>query len=406
MPSPRPPAAGFIFVTMMLSVLGFGLLIPVLPALVQEFNGGDPTRGSHAYGLLVCAFAVLQFVGSSVLGSLSDRFGRRNVILLALAGAAIDYVLMAWAPSLGWLFLARCISGFTGGVQATANAYIADITPPEKRAHAFGQLGAAFALGLVIGPLAGGFLGNIDLRLPFWFAAGCAALNGLYGFFVLPESLKPENRRAFSWARANPIGAFQALQRLPAVRQLADAFFLLMLAQSLLYSIWVLYTTHRYQWDPRLVGLSLGVAGVLSALVQALLVRRLVARFGDQRVMLAGFTISICAQLGYGFSTQGWMIFAVILVGSFAGMTGPAVQSYVTRHVPANEQGAVQGVFAGMMSLAGIPGPLIGTWTFGWAVQPGHPAWLAGAPYFVSAAIVLAALILTVRSFRSSRAGL
>lgn len=402
--SPSRPAVGFIFVTMVLSVLGFGLLIPVLPELVKEFNAGDSSRTAHAYGALVGAFALLQFIGSSVLGALSDRFGRRKVILIALAGASIDYVIMALAPTLGWLFLARCISGFTSGVVAAANAYVADVTPPEKRAQAFGLIGAGFGLGLVIGPLAGGFFGSIDLRLPFWFAAGCSTLNFLYGAFVLPESLRPENRRPFSWQRANPIGAFRALKRLPAVRGLADSYFILMFAQAMLFSIWVLYTTHRYHWNTREVGVSLGLAGVLSALVQALLVKKIVARFGDRRAMLLGFSISIASHLGYGLATASWVVYAIIILGALTGVTGPSVQSYITRHVPADEQGAVQGVFAGLMSLASIPGPLLGTWSFGWAVTPGQPEWLAGTPFFISALLMACALGLTLRTFRKTGA--
>ncbi len=399
MSSPRQPAVGFIFVTMVLSVLGFGLLIPVLPALVKEFNGGDTAAGSHMYGVLVGVFALLQFIGAPILGSLSDRFGRRKVILLSLAGSSIDYVIMALAPTLAWLFVARCISGFTAGILAAANAYVADVTPPEKRAQSFGLLGAAFGLGFVIGPLLGGFLGSYSLRLPFWFAAGCAALNWLYGYFVLPESLKPENRRPFAWARANPIGALAALKRLPAVRSLAESYFLVMLAQTMLYSIWVLYTGHRYAWDTRQVGLSLCAVGVLSAVVQATLVKRFVAALGDSRALLTGFLLTITAQIGYGLATQGWMIYVIMLVGSLAGVTGPALQSYITKHVPPNEQGAVQGVFAGLMSLAGIPGPLIATWAFGWAVGPGQPAALSGLPFFLAASLVIFALVLAVRSF-------
>ncbi len=398
--TPRQPAVGFIFVTMVLSVLGFGLIIPVLPALVKEFNGGDVARGSHTFGVLVGVFALLQFIGAPILGALSDHFGRRKVILLALAGSSIDYVIMALAPSLAWLFVARCISGFTAGVLAAANAYVADVTPPEKRAQSFGLLGAAFGLGFVIGPLIGGLLGHQNLRLPFWFAAGFAGLNWLYGFFVLPESLKPENRRAFSWSRANPIGALKALRRLPAVRALAESYFLVMLAQAMLYSIWVLYTGHRYGWDTRQVGFSLCAVGVLSAIVQAGLVKRFVASLGDSRAMTVGFILSITAQLGYGLAPQGWIIYAVMCVGSLAGITGPALQSYITKHVPPNEQGAVQGVFSGLMSLANIPGPLLSTWSFGWAVAPGQPMWLSGLPFFLSASLVMIALGLAIRSFR------
>ncbi|MDO8539065.1 MAG: TCR/Tet family MFS transporter [Opitutaceae bacterium] len=399
-PPPRQPAMAFIFVTMVLSVLGFGLLIPVMPALVTEFQGGSVAGGSHWYGTLVGVFALLQFIGAPILGSLSDRYGRRRVILIALAGAAVDYVIMANAPNMTWLFIGRMISGFTAGVMATANAYVADVTPPEKRAHGFGLLGAAFGIGFVIGPLIGGWLGGINLRLPFWFAAGCAALNWLYGFFVLPESLRPENRRAFSWARANPLGALRGLARFPAVRSLADAYFILMLSQTIVYSTWVLYMSYRYRWSMGEVGLSLGVAGLLSALVQATLVRRVVARLGDARAVVLGFSMSITALICYGLATKGWMIYVIIIIGALGGLSGPAVQSYITKHVPPDEQGGVQGVFSGLASLAGMPGPLIGTWSFGWAIAEGRSWHVPGIPFFEGALFVMLALALVLRSFR------
>lgn len=397
---PRQAALGFIFVTMVLSVLGFGLLIPVLPGLVTEFQRGDVAAGSHSYGMLVGVFALLQFIGSPVLGALSDRFGRRKVILIAVAGASLDYVIMALAPNMTWLFVGRMISGFTAGLLATANAYVADVTPPEKRAHGFGLLGAAFGIGFVIGPLLGGLLGSVNLRLPFWFAAGCAGLNGLYGFFVLPESLAPQHRRPFNWARANPVGALRALKRFPTVRALADAYFILMLAQTILYSTWVLCMGYRYHWSSSQVGLSLGLAGVMSALVQATLVRKVVPKVGDARAAVIGFTATIVALTLYGLATQGWMIYVIIPLGALGGLGGPALQSYITKHVPVNEQGGVQGVFGGLASLAGIPGPLIGTWSFGWAIAPETRWHIPGIAFFEGAVLVLLALVLAVRTFR------
>ncbi|HWL16368.1 MAG TPA: TCR/Tet family MFS transporter [Opitutus sp.] len=400
MTSPRQPAIGFIFVTMVLSVLGFGLLIPVLPDLVKEFQGGSYEAGSHAYGFLVGTFALLQFIGSPVLGALSDRYGRRRVILISLIATSIDYLIMANAPNLTWLFVGRIVSGFTAGVLATANAYVADVTPPEKRAQGFGLLGAAFGIGFILGPLLGGLLGSINLRLPFWFAAGCAALNWLYGYFVLPESLKAENRRAFDWRRANPIGALKALGRFPTVRSLADSYFILMLSQTLLYSTWVLYMGYRYGWSSGQVGLSLGLAGVMSALVQAFFVRRIVPKIGDKRAAILGFSLTIVALIGYGLASRGWMIYAIIPLGALGGITAPSLQSYLTKHVPPDEQGGVQGVFSGLSSLAGIPGPLIGTWSFGWAVGiADHPAW-AGLPFFEGALMVFLAALLALRAFR------
>lgn len=406
----------FIFVTMVLAVLGFGLFIPVLPGVVKGFQHGDESAGSHMYGVLVGVYALLQFVGSPILGALSDRFGRRKVILIALAGSSIDYVIMALATSvlaakdatpsalatgMTWLFIARVISGFTAGVMATANAYVADVLPPEKRAGGFGILGAAFGIGFVIGPFVGGFLGGISLQLPFWFAAGCSGLNWLYGYFVLPESLKPENRRAFEWRRANPVGALRILKRFPAVRGMADAYFMLMLSQTVLYSTWVLCMQHRYSWSTGAVGTSLGVAGVMAAIVQATLVKRIVPWLGDNRAVITGMGISIGALVLYGLAPSGWMIYVIIPIGALGAMGGPAVQSYITRHVPPNEQGAVQGIFGGLASLAGIPGPLIGTWSFGWAIEHGMPAWLAGIAFFEGALLVTIALVLVIRTFRA-----
>jgi len=400
----RPAGVGFIFVTLVLSVVGFGLLIPVLPSLVVEFQGGSVHEGSHAYGWIISTYALMQFIGAPIMGSLSDRFGRRRIILIATAGSAVDYVIMALAPTLAWLFVARIIAGFTAGVLSTANAYIADITPPEKRAQSFGLLGAAFGIGFVIGPVLGGVLGHYDLRLPFWFAAGCASLNWCWGFFVLPESLKPENRRAFEWKRANPVGALLALRHLPSVLALAGSYFILMLAQTITQSTWALYTDARYQWGPLQVGLSLMSVGVLSGLVQATLIKKIVPRIGETRAVVLGFTISIVSTIGYGLATQGWMIYAIIVVGAFAGISGPALQSYITKHVPANEQGAVQGVYAGLASLAGIPGPLLGTFILGWAVEPGRPAYLTGASFFTGALLTALALYLAVRTFRQDAA--
>lgn len=396
-------AMAFIFITMLLAVLGFGLIIPVLPKLVTEFQGGQIAAGSHVYGVLISVFAVMQFIASPILGALSDRFGRRRVILISVFGTAIDFAIMAVAPTLAWLFVARIISGLTAGVLATSNAYVADVTPPEKRAQSFGLLGAAFGVGFVIGPLVGGALGSIDLRLPFWVAAGCSALNWLYGYFVLPESLKPENRRPFDIKRANPIGGLLALKRFPAVRGLAESYFLLMLSQMMLQSIWVLYTDYRYGWGPWEVAVSLAIVGVTSALVQSMLVKPVVGRIGDVRGVVLGFLVAIAAQVLYATCTQGWMIYLVIPIGAFAGIAGPALQSYVTKHVPPNEQGAVQGVYAGLASLAGIPGPLIAAWSFGWAIDPDGPVHVPGLPFFEAAVLMSIALWLAVRSFRADR---
>ncbi len=402
--STRKPATGFIFITLVLSIVGFGLLIPVMPRLIKQFEGGDFTTGSYALGWIVSSYALMQFVCSPILGALSDRFGRRSIILIATAGSAIDYMIMAWAPSLGWFFVARIIAGSTAGVLATANAYIADVTPPEKRAQSFGLMGAAFGIGFIIGPVAGGLLGQYSLRLPFIVAAGCAAANWLYGYFVLPESLAPENRRPFEWKRANPIGALYALKRFPAVLGLVECYFTLTVAQVMLQTTWALYTEKRYGWNPLQIGLSLMFVGLATGMVQGTLVKRIVPKLGDTRAVIVGLCIAIVSYIGYGLAPFGWALYVVVCIGCFAGIAQPALQAYVTKHIPSNEQGAVQGVFAGLASLAAIPAPFIASHSFGWAIAPERSFHLPGIAFFESAALSALGLYLAIRSFRRDAA--
>ncbi|HTL67508.1 MAG TPA: TCR/Tet family MFS transporter [Lacunisphaera sp.] len=401
--SPRQPGVGFIFVTLVLAVVGFGLLIPVLPGLIVQLEGGQMTTGSHYYGLIMGGYAFMQFICAPILGSLSDRYGRRRIILIATAGSACDYFIMANAPTLAWFFVARLIAGSTAGVLSTANAYIADVTPPEKRAHSFGLLGAAFGIGFTIGPVLGGFLGQYDIRLPFYVAGCCSAANWIYGYFALPESLKPEHRREFSWRRANPVGALLTLKRLPAVFGLAETFFIMSLGQSMLQVTWALYCERRYNWGPRSIGISFLVLGVMVGVVQSTVVKRVVPRIGEARAVLTGMSISVLAFIGYGLARHGWMLYAVMIYGVFAGIAGPALQAYITKHVPPNEQGSVQGVYSGLQSLASIPGPLLGGWSFGWAVEAGRAEWLVGTPFFIGAALTFLALALAAQTFRRDR---
>ena len=423
----RKPAVGFIFFTLVVSIVGFGLLIPVMPDLIKEFQHGDFAAGADTLKWLVGIYAFMQFICSPILGSLSDRFGRRRIILIATAGSAVDYIIMASATELKWFFVARVIAGSTAGILATANAYIADVTPPEKRAASFGLMGAAFGIGFIVGPVVGGLLGQYNPPLPFWFAAGCSTVNFVWGYFVLPESLKPENRRAFDWKRANPVGALLAMRRFPAVLGLVECFFILTLAQVMLQTTWALYTEKRYGWNPLHIGLSLMFVGVATGLVQATLVKKIVPRLGDTKSVVVGICISVLAFIGYGLAPYGWVIYAVICFGCFAGIAGPAVQAYTTKHVLANEQGAVQGVFAGLQSLAGIPGPLIALSSFGWAIGSSNAVhlpwvfagldrpltrlltWLAplrvpGIAFFEAAALSALALVLAIRSFRRDAA--
>jgi DHA1 family tetracycline resistance protein-like MFS transporter len=406
--SPRKPALGFIFVTLVLLILGYGIIIPVLPGLVTKFEGGNIAEGSTYYGTLVGVFACMQFISSPILGSLSDRFGRRRVILIALAGSAIDYVVMGLAPSMAWMFVARIISGATAGALATCNAYIADVTPPEKRAQGYGLVGAAFGLGFIIGPAVGGILGDVTIlhpfyiekgRLPFFVAAVCVGINWLYGALVLPESLPVENRRPFSWLRANPVGSLLALRRFRGVMDLAFMYFIFNFANTMLQSIWVLYTGYRYQWSTREVGLSLTFIGVMAVVVQGGLVRRIISWTGERRGLVLGLLVSGTVLVGYGSATQGWMVYCLVLFGCWGGIAGPSAQSLITKHVPANEQGALQGSLIGLTSLGAIFAPVFATWSFGKCIADGARWHIPGIAFYEASALVVVALVLAWRSF-------
>jgi len=398
----RKPAIAFVFVTLVLDILGIGLLVPILPKLIAELSGGNVSAASTTFGALAALYSAMQFLCAPLLGSLSDRFGRRPVILCSLLGSGLDYLLMAWAPTLPWFFLARTVSGITGASLTAASAYIADVSPPEKRSQAFGLIGAAFGLGFIAGPALGGVLGHQGLRVPFLFAAGLTLLNWLYGLFVLPESLPVQNRRAFSWSRANPVGSLVALRRFPIVLSLTATFFLLHTAQNGLHSTWVLYTSHRYSWDTKAVGLSLALVGLMAMVVQGGLVRVIIPRLGERRSILIGLGIGICSMTSYGLATQGWMIYAILLVGSLGMISGPAAQGLISRSVPVNEQGAVQGALSSLASLSGIVGPPIGAGLFGYFIGPTAPIYLPGAAFFFGGFLMLGALLLAARAFRKN----
>jgi MFS transporter, DHA1 family, tetracycline resistance protein len=396
----RSPATGFILVTLFLDTFGIGLIIPVLPKLVENFQGGSVSAAADTIGLLMALFSLMQFLFAPVLGSLSDHFGRRPVLLISLFGAGLDYLLLAWAPSLSWFYAGRIIAGISGANFSTAGAYIADVSPPEKRAHNFGLIGAAFGFGFIAGPALGGLLGSLGLRVPFLAAAALALINWLYGLLILPESLPRENRRTFSWRRANPAGSLLALKRFPVVLGLAATLLLMNLAYHVLHSTWVLYTGYRYQWSPAQVGMSLAVIGIMATLVQGGLVRHIVPVLGERRALLVGLLINAVNFLGYGLATQGWMIYAILVVGSLGAISGPAVQALISKNVPVNEQGAIQGAVAGLSSLAGIIGPPIFTHLFGYFISPRAPFQLPGAALFFGALLMLLGLLFALWSFR------
>ncbi len=395
---PRPqPAVIFIFITLFLDIFGIGLVVPVLPGLVEELQGGSVEAASHAVGWLGALYALMQFIFSPILGSLSDRFGRRPVILVSLLGSALDYLLLAWAPSMVWLFVGRIISGITAANFSAASAYIADVTSPEKRAAGFGMIGAAFGLGFIAGPAVGGLLGEFGLRLPFLVAAGVTALNWIYGVFVLPESLTPENRRAFDWLSVNPFKSLAALARWPVVSGLAGAQFLMNLSHNIYPSLWVLYTGFRYGWSTRTVGLSLCVVGLTSAIVQGALAGNIIRRMGERKAVLFGLGLMSVAMVCYGLATEGWMIFVTIILGSIGGVAGPAEQSLISQAVPADEQGAVQGALNSLASVAGVIGPLVWTWIFAARLGTHGSLHFPGLAFIIAGVLTLISLAVAVR---------
>jgi DHA1 family tetracycline resistance protein-like MFS transporter len=383
----------FALITVFIDVLGMGLVIPILPRLVQSLLGGDVAGASFTYGLLLSIYAVMQFLCAPVLGALSDRFGRRPVILLALGGLAFDYVLLSLAPTVGWLALGRVISGMFGATYTPAGAYIADVSPPEKRAANFGLIGVAFGLGFIAGPALGGLLGQANLRLPFIVCAGLTLLNFLFGLFVMPESLQPENRRAIDWSQANPLGALRAVWRYDAVARLVPIYVVSQLAQQGLQSVWVPYTTYRYQWSVADVGISLAIVGLLFAVSQGALVRPMVARFGESRTLLSSLVVAVVGMLLFGLASQGWMMYAVTAVYCLGlGLLGPSTQGLMSRSVPGTEQGLLQGAMTSVITATAIVAPPVTNGLFAFFISPGAPLIVPGAPFFLGSILCLIAL--------------
>ena len=397
----RGAAMVFILVTVFIDVLGIGIIIPILPELIKEFAGGSTALAGRWFGILASSYALAQFLFAPLLGSLSDRVGRRPVILISLFGLGVDYVIMGFAPTLGWLFAGRLLAGVMGASITTAHAYIADVSKPEDRARNFGLVGAAFGCGFIFGPALGGLLGGIDLRLPFFVSAGLALVNWLYGFFVLPESLPPEKRDSFSWKKANPVGSLFVLGSYPLVAGLTAAFVFVVLAQRGLETVWVLYTGHKFGWDEQANGLSLALVGVMAAIVQGGLVQPIVGRLGERRAILGGLAIAVITYLGYGLATEGWMLLAFIVFGSIGGVAGPAIQSLVAGAVPSSDQGKVQAGIQSLMSLTSIAAPLIFTaGLFSYFTSPNAPFELPGAPFLLGAVMYALAFVSLLRLFR------
>ena len=398
----RRAALVFIFITILIDVLSFGLIIPVLPHLIEQFTGGDTAHAAYwvaAFGFL---FAGIQFVTSPIQGALSDRFGRRPVILLSCLGLGLDFVFMALAPSLMWLLVGRIISGITSASFTTANAYVADVTPPEKRARSYGLLGAAFGVGFIVGPLIGGALGEIDLRLPFWFAAALALLNFAYGLFVLPESLPKERRSArFDWAHTIPGASLGLLRRYPQVFGLAAVVFIANLAHYVYPSVFVLFADYQYQWGPREVSYVLAIVGVLNVIVQAGLVGKAVHALGERRALMLGLG---CGAIGfgiYGFAEVGWMFLVGLPVSAVWGLAAPSTQALITRQVGPEVQGRIQGALMSLVSLAGIIGPVVFAGSFGYFIDDRAPVHLPGAPFLIAGLLLAIAVGIAWRYARA-----
>jgi DHA1 family tetracycline resistance protein-like MFS transporter len=395
-PAPQPDqrALLFLFITVLLSMVGLGIVIPVMPALIQDLTGASVSRASELNGWLLTVFAITQFFMSPILGALSDRFGRRPVILLSLLSYALDFLLMAIAPTYAWLFIGRMLSGACAATFATANAFIADISPPEKRAGNFGILGAAFGLGFIVGPVLGGLVGELGPRWPFVVASLVTFANLVFGYFVFPETVSAENRRAFDWRRANPIGGLLSVGRHPLVLGVLSAYFLMQFAHNSLPAIWSFFTKEKFAWSEWQIGVSLAYVGITAAFVQGYLTRRIIPKIGETRAVLIGMAGMTASFLGYAFATpSGAWVFLWITVGAIGGFLMPGMQGIMSRATPSNEQGELQGAIASVMSLTLASSPYTMSHVFGAYTDRTGDIYFPGAPWLLSAILLAASAI-------------
>jgi DHA1 family tetracycline resistance protein-like MFS transporter len=403
MATSRKAAVRFIFITLLIDVMGWGLIIPVMPKLISELKG-IPVNEASSYGaLLLTAYAVTQFLFAPVIGNLSDKYGRRPVLLSSLLGFGIDYLFLALAPTYGWLFVGRVIAGITGASFTTGAAYIADVSTPETRAKNFGVIGAAFGLGFVIGPLLGGLLAEFGVRAPFYAAAALCLLNWLYGYFILPESLSKENRRPFQWKRANPFGSLQFLKKTKGIGGLAISFFLIYLAAQAVQGNWSFFTIFRFQWSERMVGISLGVVGILVGAVQVGLIRVVNPRLGNEKSIYLGLLLYTAGLVLFAFATQGWMMFAFLIPYCLGGIAGPSLQATIAKHVPPNQQGELQGALTSLMSLTTIIGPPMMNNLFTYFTSKKAPFIFPGIFFLFAALFMLLSIFFAYSVFRKER---
>jgi DHA1 family tetracycline resistance protein-like MFS transporter len=394
-PEGRRAAATFIFLTVTMDMLALGMIAPVLPRLISGFMHGNAVNAAQMLGLFGTVFAGIQFLFSPVLGSLSDRFGRRPVVLLSNFGLGLDYLLMAWAPALSWLFVGRIVSGLTASSVPTAMAYMTDVTPAEKRASAFGMLGAAFGMGFVLGPALGGLLGSVNPRLPFWVAGALSMANGMYGLFVLPESLKKENRSRFSWRRANPVGSVSLLGKNTVLIGMASVLVLGYLAQQSLMNVYVIYADYRYHWSDRTVGLSLAFVGICSGLYGALLVKRAVGWLGERTAMSVGLVFGAIGWIMMGLSTNGLLLWMGIPLLNLMSVVWPSAQSIMSREVGPSQQGQLQGAVNSLRGIAGMFGPGLFTYIFSKSIGVDAIFHAPGMAFFVAAGILMVSMVVS-----------
>ncbi len=396
----KSAAISFIFITLLLDVTGIGLILPVVPGLIEQLIHGNISQASRYSGWLAFAYASMQFLFSPLLGNLSDKYGRRPILLLSLFGLGIDYIFLALAPTIGWLFVGRIIAGIAGASFTTATAYIADISTAENRAKNFGMVGAAFGLGFILGPVIGGFLGNFGVRIPFVVAAVLSLINTLYGYFVLPESLAPENRRPLDYKKIVPIASLVQLKKYTAVAGLFISFFLIYLAANAVQSTWSFFTIKQFNWSPRMIGISLGLVGLLVGAVQGGLIRIVNPILGNKKSIYIGIAFYAIGLLLFAFASSSWMMFVFLVPYCLGGICGPALQSIISGQVPANEQGELQGGLTSIMSLTNIIGPVLMTGLFAYFTKPSAPIKFAGAAFLLGAILMALSLLLAYRTLR------
>jgi len=401
--SKKSAAIGFIFITLLIDITGWGIIIPVVPKLIEELINGDISEAAKYGGWLSFAYAFTQFIFSPLVGNLSDKFGRRPIILISLLGFTVDYIFLALSPTIWWLFIGRIIAGITGASVTTASAYIADVSTDEDRAKNFGMIGAAFGLGFIIGPVIGGVLGHYGSRVPFYAAAVLCLLNFLYGLFILPESLDKKNRREFQWKRANPVGSFKFLKKHPEISALTTALILIYIAGHAVQSNWSFFTMYKFGWTERMVGISLGVVGLMVGLVQGVLIRWINPRIGDRKSIYYGLMLYAFGMLLYAFSSQGWMMLVFTIPYCLGGICGPALQSVITKSVQPNEQGELQGALTSLMSATSIVGPPLMTNLFYYFTHDEAPFQFAGAPFLLACILMVISILIIYSAFNKNK---